>query len=123
MYLEDEILPKFHQWVNSLSTPVTMKEAKKYAKFFIAKYIDPAKAGTRGAVYDLFEDVYEYAQMRKLLHAGQMDAMETLRTTNLHDLAYGIVWAMEHDGFDTVKYDPITQWGMDITTNSRDIPA
>lgn len=114
MYLKKEILPKFTQWAESLKTAVAIGDAKRYAQYFINNTIDPSKVPSRGAVYDLFESLYEYYEMHKVLHAGRISPEEMLRIDNLHNLAYGVVWAMEHDAFDVVKYDPITHWGMDI---------
>ena len=120
MYLKNEVLPTFNAWVNSLDSLVDIEKAKKYAKYFIAKHIDPTKAQTRGAVYDLFEDVYEYAEMKKVIEKGQIDGAHMLRIDNLSILAKCIVWAIEHDGFDTVKYDTIDKWGMDILSVNED---
>ena len=39
----------------------------------------------------------------------------TLQTNNLSILAWCVTWAMEHDAFDLLKYDPIGEWGGDIT--------
>jgi len=114
MYLEEKVLPTFIQWVKSLKEPVDMKDAKKHARYFIRTHIDPVKATSRGAVYDLFESVSDYYKMHKVLNPGTMSAAETLLADNMHALASGVVWAMEHDAFDLVKYDPIPTWGPDI---------
>lgn len=114
-YLEKEVLPIFKQWTDSMSTVVSMKDAKKYGRFFIANYIDPVKAGSRGAIYDLFEDLEEYAGVHSLIYAGKIPEPEHIKLKNFETLAKGIVWAMEHDGFDSVKYDPIQTFGPDIS--------
>jgi len=119
MYLKQEVLPTFYEWISSLDKPVPLEEAKKYARYFIVNHIDPVKAGSRGCVYDLFESVVEYAQIKQLLHQNQLDNLAVMHINNLENIANGIVWCVEHDGFDTVKYDPITQWGMDITTGAE----
>lgn len=119
MYLEKEVLTKFIKWINSLPAAVSMADAKKHAKFFIHKYIDPAKAGSRGAVYDFFEELCSYADMNKSIHAGQMNAADVMKNDNMSTISQGIVWMMQHDGFDTVKYDALTKWGHDILSQTK----
>jgi len=115
MAATQEVLQKFNQWVDTLTHPISMEQAKDYAVYFIANHINAAKVGTRGAVYDLFESVREFADMKKRMYVNQLDATETMKTDTMRNIAYAIVWAVEHDGFDTVKYDPISKWGMDIS--------
>ena len=116
MYLEKEILPAFSKFVESISEPVSLDNAKGYAQNFLAKCVSAAKAGSRGAVYDLFESVAEYAKMKKILEEERVDSRVAMQTHNMLTIARCIVRAMEHDAFDTLKYDPITQWGADIKT-------
>lgn len=116
MYLKNDVLPTFEQWVRSQNNPVLMADAKRLARGFLLKHVNPASAHTRGAVYELFENVANYADTRLSLYGNRLDQAETLCLENMHVLARGIVWAVEHDGFDQVKYDPITQWGKDIHT-------
>ncbi len=114
MYLQEKILPAFVQWVKSLKEPVCMKDAKKHARYFIKNHINPTEIPSRGAVYDLFESLSEYYEMHKILHKGAMTAEDVKFFDNMYTLSSGVVWAMEHDAFDLVKYDPIPTWGPDI---------
>lgn len=114
MYLEDVVLPKFSEWVQSLDHIVPMEHGKKYARYFVVNNIDPSQIKSRGEVYNLFEKVYEYAEMKKIMNKGKMDKSESMCTDNLYTLANCIVWIMEHDAFDSIKYEPITEWGDDI---------
>lgn len=114
MYLKKEVLPSFHNWINSLKNPINIDDAKQYGMYFIAKYIDPKKSDSRGDVYDLFEDIKKYGEIKKLLYGNQMKSDDTLRTENLCKVSQGIIWAVQHDGFDSIKYDPIKKWGIDI---------
>jgi len=121
MYLKADVLPRFSEWVKSIdSLIVDPMEARKYAKYFLLKYVDPAQSGSRGAIYDLFEDVYEYAKMDKLMNTGKYSAAELMHITNLCYLAYAKVSVMEHDAFDELKYDPIAQWGMVINKDGSE---
>lgn len=114
MYCETEVLPKFFKWVHEIKEVVPMDEARKYGQFFIANHIDAEKVGTRGALYDYFEKVKHYADMQKLINHGKLSAEDALIAENTCVLSRGIIWATQHDGFDDVKYDPISEWGMDI---------
>lgn len=118
MYLKREILPQFTKWLSGIGHEICDDDAMKYARDFLKNYVDPKKAGTRGGVYDLFEDVHKYAKMKKLLYAGQMSADEHIKTNNLETVSEAVTWAVQHDAFDVMKYDPITHWGKDITAAS-----
>jgi len=114
MYLEEKVVPTFVQWVKSLKEPVDMKDAKSYARYFLRNHVDPVKAESRGAVYDLFESVSDYYEMHKVLNPGGLSAAEKLFADNMSVISKGMVWSMEHDAFDLVKYDPVPTWGPDI---------
>ena len=119
MYLEKEVLPKFVKWINSLSEAVNIGDAKDYARFFIKNYIEPAKAQSRGSVYDFFEDLCKYADINKVVNAGNMNAADIMKNSNMHTISQGIVWVIEHDGLDAVKYDALTTWGYDILSQNE----
>lgn len=114
MYLKKEVLPLFYDWVSTFPKLVSMDDAKKYGMFFVANNIDPNKVESRGEVYKLFEDVKTYGEVQKSMFARQMKQDEMLRLENLCTVARGVIWAIEHDALDSIKYDPIDSWGMDI---------
>lgn len=115
MYVEKEVLPIFRKWVESMVNVVPMSDARRYGQFFVANHIDPARIESRGEVYDFFEKVENYAEMKKAMYSGAMDSQDAVRCENMETLAKGIIWAVQHDGFDAVKHDPIKMWGSEIS--------
>lgn len=108
-YLEKEVLPIFRKWVGDTTQLVPMKHAKKYGQYFIAHHIDPRKVENRGEIYDFFEKLADYVDMHETI-TGNKD----MHSENMRTLALGIVWAVQHDGFDYVKYEAVQNWGEDI---------
>lgn len=114
-YLRMEVLPIFEKWVTTeFPKLVETKEAFKWGQKFIKAHINPTKISSRGEVYNLFEDVAEYAEAKREIYFPRLNDKEQMDLQNMESLAWGIVWAIDHDGFDTVKYNKIDKWGSDI---------
>lgn len=109
-YLLTEVLPSFVNYTNSVSAVVSMDNARYYGQHFLKYHIDPNRINSRGDVYEEFEKFRSYAEVSKLINPGA----ETAQTQNMHVLANGVIWALEHDAFDCIKWDSFSDWGMDI---------
>lgn len=114
MDLKEQVFPIFKNWVDTMAQPVPMKHAKNLGRYFIANHIPATAVDCRGEIYEAFEDISVYADTHTALHKAQMSEADRIRCENMETLAKGIVWAIEHDGFDVVKYEAFGEYGPDI---------
>lgn len=112
-YLMKEVYPKFTEWVSKQTEVV--EADKKHGQYFIAHFIDPLKVECRGHVYDFAESIENH--IRFSMHEAPANQMHHHNAINL---ALSISWAVQHDGFDEVKYTPFSSWGEDIHLMAHD---
>lgn len=116
MYMEQKVLPAFRTTIDQMKELLAMKDAQTHGQKFIGNYIDPGMITSRGEVYDYFKKVRDFADMNITLNGERMQSAERMHAENMYTLARGIMWAVEHDGFDLIKHMPVEKWGYDIAT-------
>lgn len=109
-YLNNEVMPEFIKYINSKSEMMTLDDARYHGQHFLKDYVDPSRVDSRGDIYETFEKIKDYAEVHKMINQGR----ETVQSSNMSILANGIIWALEHDAFDCIKWEPFSEWGMDI---------
>lgn len=109
-YMKDRVIPQFVTWVNGIQEEVQLEEAMQMGREFIKSTVDVNSIKNRGELYDAFEELKSYAKLS--LHLREQGS--ALVYTNMQTLAQGVIWAVQHDGFDSVKYLPLSAWGVDI---------
>lgn len=109
-YLMKEVYPKFEAWVKEQTEEI--KACKSHGQYFLAHHVDPSKVTNRGEVYDFSEAIKTNAEFEAA--SSTSDAAMSLHTINKIALADSINWAVQHDGFDCVKYDNFDSWGLDV---------
>lgn len=108
------IYDSFRGVVDRMTRPLEMEEAQREGQAFIADYVPPTMIANRRELYDMFKKLSDYAKMHMAMHMNTMSEPEKLKYHNMCTLAKGIKWAVEHDGHDLVRDQPVQEWGHDI---------
>ena len=111
-YIKNTVMPQFGAWCKGFIEQLPEDDVMSNARLFLKNHVDVTMLKNRGEVYEAFEDLKTFAKLAKVINASS--PQDALYYDNMETLAQGIVWCVEHDGFDLVKYDDFTSWGKDI---------